>query len=88
MSIKCAVCHGRVRPPPRPWAAVVGGVHFYRTTSDMKAYAKVLAKLAKKVAFVHEACAETAEPGTLPRPHIVALSLDTRLRAQQARGGH
>ena len=87
--IRCTVCQGRVRPPPRPWAAVDGGVHFYQTNSDMAAYAKVLATLAKKMAFVHEACAEAAEPGTLPQPHVVALNLDAKLRAQQqARGGH
>ncbi len=83
--IKCVLCRGRVRPPSRPWAVVDGGVHFYRTTSDMGAYAKELAKLAKKVPFVHEACAKAAEPDTLPERYIVALDLDARLRLQQRR---
>lgn len=52
----------------------------------MGAYAKELVKLAKRVPFIHEACAEDAEPGTLPQPHVIALNLDIRLRAQQARG--
>jgi hypothetical protein len=83
--IKCAVCDNRIRPPSRPWQEIKGGVHFYRTTSDMEVYAKWLAKLAKKVAFVHEACAEAAEPGTLPEKYIVAQDLNARLRLQQAR---
>ena len=83
--IRCAVCQGRIRPPSRPWAAVEGGVHFYKTTSDMAAYAKEMAKLAKKVPFIHEACARAAKPGTLPQPHMIATSLNDRLREQQRR---
>jgi hypothetical protein len=83
--IKCALCHGRVRPPSRPWQEVKGGVHFYRTIYDMGAYAKWLAKLNKTLPFVHEACAKAAEPSTLPEKYIVALNLDTRVRQQQGR---
>lgn len=84
--IRCTLCRNRVRPPSRPWAEVVGGVHFYRTTSDMGAYAKWLGALAKRIPFVHKACADKAEPGTLSQPYIVALDLDARLRLQQVRG--
>ena len=85
--IRCAVCQGRVRPPARPWTtAEGGGVSFYRTDSDMDAYAKELGRLAKQVAFVHEACAENAAPGTLPKKCVIALDLNTRLRQQQRRG--
>lgn len=51
----------------------------------MAVYTKWLAKLAKKVPFIHEACAKAAKPGTLPEKHIVAVDLDIRLRQQQAR---
>lgn len=85
--IRCAICQRRVRPPPRPWAVTEGGgVHFYQAGTPMATYEKELARLAKKVPFVHERCKEAAAPGTLPEPHIVALDLDTRLRLQQ-RGG-
>lgn len=86
--IKCTICGGRVRPPARPWTtAEGGGVSFYRTDSDMgAAYAKELGRLAKQVAFVHEACADDAEPGTLPKKYMIALDLDTRLRQQQRKG--
>ena len=81
--IKCTICGSRVRPPSRPWQEVPGGVHFYKTSTNMAVYAKELGRLAKKVSFVHERCVETAAPGTLPERHIVALDLDTRLRLQQ-----
>ena len=85
--IKCTMCHGRIRPPSRPWTTAADGrISFYRTTPDgMALYEKWLARLAKKMAFVHELCAETAEPGTLPEKHVVALNLDIRLRHQQRR---
>jgi hypothetical protein len=51
----------------------------------MALYEKWLAALAKKTAFVHEACAEAAEPGTLPKKYVVAQNLDIRLRQQQRR---
>lgn len=78
--IRCAVCKGRVRPPKRPWTDSAQGVHFYRTTSSVSAYAKWLAAFSKRVPFVHERCAETAEPDTLPTPHVIALDLQRRLR--------
>ena len=84
--IRCAVCQGRVRSPARPWSAVEGGVHFYEAGSSMKEYAKWLAALAKRVPFVHERCAETAAPGTLPEKYVLALDLDSRLRQQQRKG--
>ncbi len=84
--IKCTVCRGRVRPPSRPWQEVTGGVHFYNTDTPMPVYIKELGRLAKTVPFVHEACAEDAEPGTLPPVHMVAADLDSRLRQQQRRG--
>lgn len=84
--IRCAVCQGRVRPPARAWTTTEGGgVSFFKTGSDIKAYAKELGRLAKKVAFVHETCAENAAPGTLPEKCIIALDLATRLRHQQRR---
>lgn len=85
--MKCALCRGRVRPPSRPWTtATDGGISFYRTTPDgMALYERWLARLAKKTAFVHELCAEAAEPGVLPEKHIVAFNLDIRLRHQQRR---
>lgn len=81
--IRCAVCRGRVRSPPRPWAAIEGGVHFYQTTTDMDAYAKEMAKLAKTISFIHEACADAAEPDTLPQPHMIAMNLNARLRQRK-----
>ena len=84
--IKCAVCQGRIRPPSRPWTPVAGGVSFYQTTPDgMALYEKWLVALSRKTAFVHEACAGAAEPGTLPNPHVVAHDLGIRLRQQQRR---
>ena len=85
--IRCAICGNRVRPPTRPWQQTKdGGVHFYHTTSDMGDYTKWLGRLAKIVAFVHEDCAEAAEPGTLPATYMVAQDLDIRLRNQQRKG--
>lgn len=78
--IRCVVCRGRVRPPNRPWTDSVQGVHFYRTISSVKGYAEWLKALSKRVPFVHERCAENAEPGTLPTSHVVALDLQARLR--------
>lgn len=83
--IRCALCTARIRPPSRPWTEAEGrGVHFYQTTTDMKAYVKELERLAKNIPFIHEACVQGAEPDTLPR-HIVALSLEARLHL--GRGG-
>ena len=84
--IKCIVCQGRVRPPPRPWQEVTGGVHFYESGTPMSVYAKELERLAKTTPFVHESCAHNAEPGTLPPVHMVAADLDSRLRQQQRKG--
>ncbi len=85
--IRCAVCKGRVRPPPRPWTATKAGLNYYRTTADgMALYTKWLGKLAKDAAFVHEACAKGAESGTLPRHYMIALDLNARLRVLQAKG--
>ena len=84
--IKCTICQNRIRPPTRPWSEVDGGVHFYQTTSDMKAYARWLAKLAKKIPFVHKACLDKAEPGMMSQPFVIALDLDAGLRRQQRRG--
>lgn len=88
--IKCAVCRGRVRPPTHPWTTTAhGGVHFYRTTPDgMALYEKWLAKLAKKVPFVHGHCAETAASGTLPEKYIIALDLNARLRLHREGSEH
>ncbi len=83
--IRCTLCQGRIRPPTRPWAEVESGVHFYQTTSDMAAYARWLAKLAKKIPFVHKACLDKAEPGTLSQPFVIALDLDAGLRRLQRR---
>lgn len=58
---------------------------FYEAGSDMRAYAKELGRLAKKMPFVHERCAEEAAPGILPKKYMIALDLDTRLRQQQGR---
>lgn len=84
--IRCAVCRGRIRPPKRAWTTDERGrVSFYKA-ANMKQYARFIADFAKNIPFVHEICAETAEPNTLPRPHIIALNLDVRLRMQQAEG--
>ena len=85
--IRCIVCQGRVRPPPRPWAVTdSGSVHFYESGTPMVAYEKELARLAKKLPFIHERCKEAAAPGTLPERFITALDLDARLRHQQQKG--
>ena len=52
----------------------------------MSVYAKELERLAKTVPFVHEACAEHVEAGTLPPIHMVVADLDSRLRQQQRKG--
>ena len=83
--IRCTLCHGRIRPPTRPWAAVPGGVHFYRTTSDMDAYTKILVELSKKIPFVHEDCLEDAEPGAVTWPYMIATNLNARMQMQQRR---
>ena len=62
------------------------GVHFYESGTPMSVYAKELERLAKTVPFVHEACAEDSEHGTLPPVHMVAADLDSRLRQQQRKG--
>lgn len=86
--IRCALCNNRIRPPSRPWTeAEDGRIHFYQTTTDMKVYAKELARLARRIPFIHEACIMAAEPGTLPHSYIRALNLDVRLRHQQQKGG-
>ncbi len=77
--LKCLVCKGRVRPPKRPWTETPTGIHFYGTTSSMEAYARDLARLGKKVPFVHERCAQTAKK-ELPQPHMVVLDLEARLQ--------
>ena len=81
--IRCTLCQGRVRPPKRPWAAVPSGIHFYRTTSDMDAYAQVLVELSKKMPFVHEDCLEDAAPGSVTRPYMIACNLNNRMQIQQ-----
>lgn len=89
--IRCTLCQGRIRPPTRPWSAVRGGVHFYQTTSDMDAYAKVLVALSKKMPFVHVDCLEEAEPdrrgrgNVIPWPYMIADNLSARLQIQQKR---
>lgn len=85
MAIKCKLCRSRIRPPSLPWTMTDSGVHFYQTTSNMMAYAKWLAELAKRIPLIHEQCAKEAEPGTLPQRHLIALNLDVRLPARQRR---
>ena len=62
------------------------GVHFYESDTSMSVYAKELERLAKTIHFVHQACAEDSEHGTLPPVHMVAADLDSRLRQQQRKG--
>lgn len=81
--IKCDVCHGRIRPPKRPWTDAPGGFHFYETTTPMEMYAKELARLNKALPFIHEHCADTAAPDTLPKKYLVALDFDARMRYRQ-----
>ncbi len=76
---KCLVCKGRVRPPKRPWTETPTGIHFYETTTSMEVYARELARLGKKVPFVHELCAQRAKK-PLPQPHMVVLDLEARLQ--------
>ncbi len=59
------------------------GVHFYRATSDIDAYAKVLIELSKKIPFVHEDCLEAAAPGAVKWPYMIACNLNARMQMQQ-----
>ncbi len=82
--IKCDVCHGRIRPPKRPWTDAPEGFHFYSTTPGaMEAYAKELVRLNKTLPFIHERCVDAAAPGTLPKKYLVAQDFEARVRYQQ-----
>jgi hypothetical protein len=80
--IRCAICQGRVRPPDRPWTTTESGdVHFYRSGTDMRVYAKELSRVAKRIRFVHEFCVGE-NPGLMP-VCIVALDLQARLHQKE-----
>ena len=88
---RCILCKGRVRPPKRPWSAVSGGVHFYRTTSDMDSYTKVLVELSKKIPFVHGDCLDEAEPdrkgrgNVVPWPYMIADNLNNQMKQRKTK---